>query len=246
MRYEEAKLVTFLLLVMKGKRRRRLKQTEVARETGMSQQSVSRLLRTLEDRGLIARIVKGRGEYVEVTSEGLRKAEELAGLASSLVEEDQNVIVLEGVVVSGLGEGRYYISMDYYSSMINKLLGFKPYPGTLNIRLVGESIWKRRQLNAYRSLHIPGFKDEKRVYGGAWVFKAKVNGYGPAGVVIPERTSHGSEILEIVAPDYLRSVLGLKDGDRVVVEVSIPNDTSPGAASEEGAGTGESSGGEDA
>ncbi len=223
MRYEDAKLVAFLLLVMKGKRRRRLKQTEVARDTGLSQQSVSRLLRTLEERGLITRIVKGRGEYVEVTSQGLRMAEEMAGLATSIVEEDRNILVLEGVVVSGLGEGRYYISMPYYSSMIQKLLGFKPYPGTLNVRLVGESVWKRRQLNAYRTLHIPGFRDEKRVYGGAWLFRAKINGYEPAGIVIPERTSHGSEIIEIVAPEYLRSVLGLKDGDRAVIEVYIPD-----------------------
>ncbi len=226
MRYDDAKLVAFLLLVMKGKRRRRLKQTEVARDTGLSQQSVSRLLRTLEDRGLITRIVKGRGEYVEVTSQGLRMAEEMAGLATSIVEEDRNILVLEGVVVSGLGEGRYYISMPYYSGMIQKLLGFKPYPGTLNVRLVGESVWKRRQLNAYRTLHIPGFRDEKRVYGGAWLFKAKINGYEPAGIVIPERTSHGSEIIEIVAPEYLRSILGLKDGDRAVIEVYIPDNGS--------------------
>jgi len=223
MNYNEAKLVAFMLLVMKGKRRRRLKQAEVARDTGMSQQSISRLLRTLEDRGLITRIVKGRGEYVEVTGEGLRMVEEMAGLVLGLLKEEKNIMVLEGVVVSGLGEGRYYISLPYYSGMIQKLLGFKPYPGTLNVRLTGDSVWKRRQLNAYRSLYIPGFRDEKRVYGGAWLFKAKINGYEPAGIVIPERTSHGSEIIELVAPDYLRSVLGLKDGDRVVIEALISN-----------------------
>ena len=220
--YEDCRLLCFLLLALGGRRRIRCTQREIAEKTGLSQQSVSRLLRELETRGLISRIVKGRGEYIEVTDRGLKALERLEALARNVLEGDRNTIVLEGVIVDGLGEGRYYMSLPYYVKAIEKITGFRAYPGTLNVRLIGESVWRRRELDAHEGLRIPGFRDEKRVYGGAKLFPARINGFEPAAIVMPERTSHPSDVVEIIAPVYLRGELGLKTGSRVVIEVRIP------------------------
>jgi len=220
MKYEEMKLLGFLLLIMDGKRRTRLTQTKTAEELGISQQSVSRLLRVLEEKGYIVRIVKGRGEYIEITDTAQKLIEQIHSMTTSILASDKDKLLLEGIVISGLGEGRYYMSIKYYSEMIKKLMGFKAYPGTLNIRLIGESILKRKELDGRKGLVIPSFRTEKRVYGGARLFPCKINGYKPAGIIIPDRTSHGKEIIEVIAPEYLRKVLGVKDGDKVVIEVT--------------------------
>ena len=224
MSYEEFKLACFILLALNGKRRARCTQKIIAERVGMSQQSVSRILRELEDRGLITRIVKGKGEYIEVTDKGVSIIERIEALAKSVIEGDRNIIVLEGIVTEGLGEGRYYMSIPYYVKAIEKLTGFRAYPGTLNVRLTGDSIWRRRELDARRGLMVPGFRNEKRVYGGAKLFPARINGYEPAAVIIPERTSHSRDVIEVIAPVYLRRELGLKNGSKVIIEVKLEGD----------------------
>lgn len=39
-----------------------------------------------------------------------------------------------GEVVSGLGEGAYYVRQ--YEPLIEEYLGFKPFPGTLNVKIL--------------------------------------------------------------------------------------------------------------
>ncbi len=218
---KECKGACFILLALGGKKRKRVVQTEIANKLGISQQSVSRILKELEEKGLITRIVKGRGEFIEVTDRGLALIEKMNSLATLFLKEEKDTLVLEGIVEDGLGEGRFYMSISYYRDMIKKTLGFNAYPGTLNIRLVGENIWKRKTLDAFPGIQIPGFKNKERFYGGARVFPAKINGYQPAGIILPDRTSHPQDILEVIAPIYLRGELGLKTGDRVVLEINL-------------------------
>lgn len=202
-------------------RRTRIVQSAVSKQLGISQQSASRLLKKLEDEGYIVRTVKGRGEFVELTEKGLSALEELYGLLSKLMSEERDVVLLEGKVVSGLGEGQYYMKIPYYKNKVKELLGFTPYPGTLNIQLEGDSTLKRMALTKESGLRIEGFRNEERFYGGATLFEAKINGYEKAGIIIPDRTSHSKNIIEVVAPVYLRGELGLSDGDRVVLEVKL-------------------------
>lgn len=44
-------------------------------------------------------------------------------------------MIIEGEVVSGLGEGRYFLSLPPYKEIFKKILGFEPYEGTLNLKL---------------------------------------------------------------------------------------------------------------
>jgi len=42
---------------------------------------------------------------------------------------------LKELVVSGIGNGRKYVSLPVYTDILSRILGSKPYYGTLNIVL---------------------------------------------------------------------------------------------------------------
>ena len=46
-----------------------------------------------------------------------------------------NSKIIDGTVVTGLGEGAFFMSMDHYKKEIKNKLGFDAYPGTLNIKI---------------------------------------------------------------------------------------------------------------
>jgi len=129
-------------------------------------------------------------------------------------------IRLAGIVVSGLGEGAFYVSLEGYRRAIENALGFTPYPGTLNIRLDPQSLMYRRYLDSLPGILIPGFSNGVRTYGAVKAFRASIRGVKGA-VVMPERTHHPTDVIEVVAPVKLRDVLGLKDGDRIEVEIYL-------------------------
>jgi riboflavin kinase len=129
-------------------------------------------------------------------------------------------VKLTGVVVSGLSEGAFYISLEGYRRAIEEALGFTPYPGTLNVRLERQSLPYRMYLDSLPGILIPGFSNGIRTYGAVKAFRARIRGVEGA-VVMPERTHHPTDVIEVVAPVKLRDVLGLKDGDRIEIEIYL-------------------------
>ena len=69
------------------------------------------------------------------------------------------------------------------------------------------------QLNKQR---IEQFKTKERVFGGLDCYKIKI-GEMDAGIIVPHRTRHGKDVVEVIAPVYLRGHLKLKDNDTVVL-----------------------------
>ena len=95
-------------------------------------------------------------------------------------------------------------------------LGFRPYLGTLNLRLDNESAKKRQLLNEDAALGICTSEG----YCAGLLFKASVMGLA-CGVVIPQVEGYPVDELEVVADVNLRQRLGLSDGDRVEVTVFL-------------------------
>ena len=53
-------------------------------------------------------------------------------------------------IVSGMGEGAYYMSLKGYRNQFIEKLGYEPYPGTLNVKLVDQIFMQaRREIGKY-------------------------------------------------------------------------------------------------
>lgn len=184
---------------------------ELADALNTSPQTVLRLLAELEDEGLIERKTEGRRTYIEIHPKGLDFLQDICDKISNALSKG----VIVGEVVSGLGEGAYYVKQ--YEPLIEEYLGFKPYPGTLNVKI----LFPKTVLDAVyniRPVIIPGFVKEGRTFGDVKAYPVMIGGIKGA-IVVPSRTIHPPRIAEIIAPVNLREALKLKDGDRVRLEV---------------------------
>ena len=174
----------------------------LAKRLGSAQQTVSRWLRTLENENLVSR-----------TSTGYSISEKGRQHVRSLFSA--NPAMLKGRVVSGLGEGRYYLSNRRYEDQAKKLLGFKPFPGTLNLKLDAKSTEENARLLKNAQTTLKGFTEGKRTFGDAACYPATIAGRISGAVIAPSRSHHSRDTAELLAPVNLRKALGLKDGDAV-------------------------------
>ncbi len=216
-------IYTLLKLAEMGAHRRTAKiSTEfLARKLGVSQQSASRHLIELECRGWIKRTTTPEGCLIKITDVGVGELKKLYASLRFLMETAYPPsITLEGVVFTGLGEGAYYVTRDPYRRQFMEKLGFDPYPGTLNLKLVTDyDIKTRSELEAYPAIEIEGFKNENRTFGPVKCYPAIIENKAKGALVSALRSHYDSSVIELIAPVYLRKHLALKDGHKVKVEV---------------------------
>ena len=190
---------------------------------GTSSQTASRRLQRLEEAGLLDRDVVSDGQWISVTDAGERRLRAEYADYRRLFE-DGTGLTLTGAVTGGMGEGRHYISLDGYRTQFRDRLGYEPFPGTLNVELAPASVRARAGLESVEGVPIDGWEDEERTFGPATCYAARVeadgDAFGPAHVIVPERTHHDEEQLELIAPAKLRDELDLADGDELSVHVA--------------------------
>jgi riboflavin kinase len=214
-------LWTLIELYQRGAASQALELTtsELSHELGLSQQGVSKHLLQLEKEGLIERKRSGRRTGVLVSRAGADRVLSVYSRLKTAVEGRAGVLDFHGTLFTGLGEGSYYISLAGYKRQFVKLLGFEPFPGTLNLIIGPGEIELKKQLDFLEALELSGFNHGGRSYGPAKCFRAKVESKYDAGALIIERTHHDEKVLEVISPLDLRTTLSLKDGDRVHVTV---------------------------
>ena len=66
---------------------------------------------------------------------------------------------------------------------------------------------KRQLLREMEPIVVEEFEESGRRYGGLFIYKCQVNKYDCA-IVIPLRTHHGIDVLEIIARERLKEKLG--------------------------------------
>jgi riboflavin kinase len=193
-----------------------------------STQTASRRLQRLEDADLLDREIVGDGQWVTVTDAGERALQREYADYRRIFEREATV-ELRGAVTSGMGEGRHYISLSGYMRQFEEKLGYEPFLGTLNVDLDEESVRERGRLSSFEPVTIEGWEDEDRTYGPAYCYPASVvarpdedecERYEGAHVIAPERTHHGDDQLELIAPDKLRDELALDDGSILTAHVT--------------------------
>ncbi|TRO46772.1 CTP-dependent riboflavin kinase [Candidatus Bathyarchaeota archaeon] len=125
-------------------------------------------------------------------------------------------IQLEGLVFAGEGGGKKFLELPWVKRQITEKLGFTPYPGTLNLKLVGESRKRRKLLGKTPAEKICPAKD----YCSGALFKAFID-ILECGIVIPDVPDYPNDLLEVISSVNLRKTLLLKDGDKVTITVSL-------------------------
>ena len=184
----------------------------------ISPQTASRRLKGLETQGFITRTMAADGQHVTLTGTGEEELRKEYQEYSRIFSEHNKGFVLNGSVVSGIGEGKYYMSLEAYKQQFNTHLGFEPYPGTLNIRLSSSSLPVRKKIDALNWIRIKGFSTDGRTFGDAKCLPCRI-GTISCGIVMPGRTHYPVDIIEVIAPMALRRKLGVEDSDTVTVEV---------------------------
>ena len=187
-----------------------------------AQQTIARHLQELEKLGFIQREVAGRGQRVRIGEAGYNALRDVYLGLKTFIESLPEFLELEGELFTGVGEGGYYVSREGYRRQFIEKLGFDPYPGTLNLRLKAvKDIYVRKSLELYPGIMVKGFKDRLRAYGPVKCYKAVVNEKVEGALLLINRTHYGVDVAEVIAPQYLRDLLKIKDGDRVKVRVYI-------------------------
>ena len=219
-------IMTLIELLSKGAHHNFVEITtaEIGKSIGRSQQAASKHLLDLETSGYIERLKKGQKFAVKVTDKGYSEIQNLFLSLRAALESVPATIEFEGNVVSGMGEGAYYMSLEGYRKQFKEKLGYEPYLGTLNVRL-SEQIYMnaRLQLGKHPSIFINGFSDGTRTYGWVKCYRATMNDGAilNAAVLVLERTHYDDSMLEVIAPISIKQTAGIKNGDRIKVEVLL-------------------------
>ncbi|MDK2929537.1 MAG: riboflavin kinase, archaea type [Methanococcus sp.] len=123
-----------------------------------------------------------------------------------------------GQVVSGLGEGKFFVGLTPYKNKFEELTGFTPFEGTLNVKLKHNF-----NLDEFNPIEFDGFEIEGKKYFGGKVLLIKLfNKHGNfinCAVVAPKKTDHSKKTLEIIAPIQLRKFLSLNNSDVVKIVI---------------------------
>lgn len=202
--------------------------SELGRYLGVSQQTAARYLVELEKNHLIERTRTSRGQSVQITKLGRELLENLSIMITKALYSQKRSTVIYGVVENGLGEGAWYISQPEYTKQFEEVLGFLPYPGTLNLRILNvDDLKKVAQIRQSEPYIIHGFEKKGRNFGDVMCYKARFEDGTMGAIIIPSRTHHNKDILEAIAPICIREKIKekdqkyLPDGSTLKVEVFL-------------------------
>ncbi len=122
---------------------------------------------------------------------------------------------IRGKVVDGVGQGAFFASLDWVKNQCQSKLGFKPWPGTLNLQLMAKDLDIVNKAFAGKCIAL--IPPDRSFCEGSCI-RARI-GRIPAAIVVPEEKVrlHGKRIVEILAPVKLKEALQLKAGDLLSV-----------------------------
>jgi len=187
-----------------------------------SQQSASKHLLELENNNFIERIISGRSVSVKITPKGYSELVKLSNTLQKSLISSPSEVLLKGTLVSGMGEGAYYMSLKGYTKQFKSKIGYVPFPGTFNVKLGKKEYTEAiRQFEGMEGTLIKGYSDEKRTYGWVKCFKAKLNSSFDCQLIRLERTHHDTSTIELISKNNLRKAAKLSDGSSVSINIPI-------------------------
>jgi CTP-dependent riboflavin kinase len=127
----------------------------------------------------------------------------------------ENDLVISGKIVRGAGEGAYFTQIGWVQQQCDEKLGFKPYPGTLNLEISEEFLPAIELLDQKTGIELISPDPQ---FCNAMVFQVSLQDIIGA-VILPEEKVrvHPKNIIEIIAPLNIKASLNVKDGDSLNV-----------------------------
>lgn len=119
------------------------------------------------------------------------------------------------MIKSGKGKGAYFTQVEWVVRQCERLLGYRPFPGTLNVYVRDSDLYKLNQF--FQETDFDLVPDDP-AFCAARVKKVTVNGIASA-VVLPsdDVRIHEKRVVEVISSCSLKKSLGLKDGDQVTI-----------------------------
>ena len=216
-------ILTLAHLLSKGARYNfvHITTSSLGKSIKKSQQAASMHILELENGGFIDRVMTGRHLSVKITQKGYSELVKLNSILGSSLDSSPSHLELNGSVISGLGEGAYYMALNGYTKQFKTKVGYIPYPGTLNIKLNQLQATRIiQQLDDLNGIMIDPFSDGKRTYGWVNCFHAILNNSIKCELIRLERTHHDSSVIELISKNNLRKTARLKTGSKVMVRIS--------------------------
>lgn len=217
-------ILTLAELLTKGARHNfvTITTSSLGKSINKSQQAASKHLLELERDGYIERIRSGQRVSVRITTKGYIEMTRISAILKSSLDSSPSHIEFKGTIISGMGEGAYYMSMRGYEKQFKSKLGYVPFPGTLNVKLKGkEFIEAKRTLEAHLGIMINGFSDGKRTYGWVKCYPAKINNSIEAALITLERTHHDDSVIELISRENIKKTTKLSTGSQISIRVPI-------------------------
>ena len=128
--------------------------------------------------------------------------------------------ILTGKIISGIKQGAFFTQLDWVQQQCLEKLGFKPFPGTLNLEIAIENMAIIGALQAQEGIEL--VPPDSNFCSGL-VFPITVEGISGA-IVAPAANVrvHAKNIIEIISRLGLKDALGVEDGDWVTLTIDSP------------------------
>ena len=127
-------------------------------------------------------------------------------------------LVFTGRIVSGVRKAAFFTQLDWVQNQCLEKLGFRPYPGTLNLEINQDDLPVIENLQKMDTEELipadPNFCTAK-------VLTVSL-GSARGAIIIPAEDVqvHGKNIVEIIAPIRIKEALKVNDGDSVTVIIT--------------------------
>ncbi len=219
-------ILILVQLLSKGARHNfiQITTTSLGKNIKKSQQATSNYLLELENNGLIERLMKGRKVSIRITQKGYSEILNLQSILNSNLNTLHSDVELKGKVISGMGEGSYYMSLKGYTKQFKSKIGYIPFPGTLNVKLYQKEYLEAiQQFDDLDGRKINSFSDGKRTYGWVKCFPAKLNRTINCQLIRLERTHYDNSIIELISKNSICNTANLKLGSKVSIKIIITN-----------------------
>ncbi|MEM4368675.1 MAG: DUF120 domain-containing protein, partial [Candidatus Anstonellales archaeon] len=141
-------------------------------------------------------------------------------LETSISFNDNKELVVKGRVFSGFGEGKIFLSLDFYKNAIKSITKFEPYPGTLNIKVLDEYLPNAKLIREMMGFYAKGMKLKSRELGGFHLIPCKIELTNTRNkdlikkcyIILPEKTHYNFSVIELISEEHLRSTYEIHDG----------------------------------